>query len=67
MLTTRFTELIGCTVPIQQAPMSTLATLELAAAVAGAGGLGMLAVWGVPPENIAASFDALPQDVAGAE
>ena len=68
MLTTRFTELIGCTVPIQQAPMN-IATPNLAAAVAGAGGLGMLAVWGaqgVPPERIAAVFDALPRDVPGA-
>lgn len=68
MLTTRFTELIGCTVPIQQAPMN-IATPELAAAVAGAGGLGMLAVWGaqgVPPDRIAEVFDALPQEVFGA-
>jgi nitronate monooxygenase len=68
MLTTRFTELIGCTVPIQQAPMN-IATPALAAAVAGAGGLGMLAVWGaqgVAPEEIAAVLDALPRDVPGA-
>jgi nitronate monooxygenase len=68
MLTTRFTELIGCTVPIQQAPMN-IATPALAAAVAGAGGLGMLATWGaqgVPPERIAAVFDALPSEVPGA-
>lgn len=68
MLTTRFTELIGCTVPIQQAPMN-IATPELAAAVAGAGGLGMLATWGaqgVPPERIAAVFEELPRNVPGA-
>ena len=68
MLTTRFTELIGCTVPIQQAPMN-IATPELAAAVAGAGGLGMLATWGaqgVSPEQIATVFDALPREVPGA-
>ncbi len=68
MLTTRFTELIGCTVPIQQAPMN-IATPGLAAAVAGAGGLGMLATWGaqgVSPEEITAVFDALPGEVPGA-
>jgi nitronate monooxygenase len=68
MLTTRFTALTGCTVPIQQAPMN-IATPALAAAVAGAGGLGMLATWGaqgVPPERIAAVFDQLPREVPGA-
>jgi nitronate monooxygenase len=42
MLATRFTELVGCTVPIQQAAMGGIATPELAAAVSDAGGLGML-------------------------
>src|SRR5438046_742293 len=42
MLTTRFTELVGCRVPIQQAGMGGVASPELALAVAEAGGLGML-------------------------
>jgi NAD(P)H-dependent flavin oxidoreductase YrpB (nitropropane dioxygenase family) len=42
MITTRFTELVGCTVPIQQAGMGAAAPPELAAAVSEAGGLGML-------------------------
>jgi NAD(P)H-dependent flavin oxidoreductase YrpB (nitropropane dioxygenase family) len=42
MLTTRFTQLVGCTVPIQQAGMGAVAPPELAAAVSEAGGLGML-------------------------
>jgi ABC-type nitrate/sulfonate/bicarbonate transport system substrate-binding protein len=42
VLTTRFTQLLGCRVPIQQAPMGHVATVDLAAAVAGAGGVGML-------------------------
>src|SRR5437667_10377568 len=41
-LTTRFTELVGCSVPIQQAGMGAVAPPELAAAVSEAGGLGML-------------------------
>jgi nitronate monooxygenase len=41
-LATSFTELIGCTVPIQQAGMGGVSTPELAAAVSNAGGLGML-------------------------
>ena len=42
MLTTRFTELVGCSVQIQQAGIGALAPPELAAAVSEAGGLGML-------------------------
>jgi NAD(P)H-dependent flavin oxidoreductase YrpB (nitropropane dioxygenase family) len=42
MLTTRFTELVGCSIPIQQAGMGALAPPELAAAVSEAGGLGMI-------------------------
>jgi nitronate monooxygenase len=42
MLTTRFTELVGCSVPIQQAGMGAVGPPELAAAVSEAGGLGML-------------------------
>lgn len=43
MLRTAFTELVGCQVPIQLAPMGGgVVTPELAIAVAGAGGLGML-------------------------
>ena len=48
MLKTRFTELIGCTVPIQQAGMGAVSPPELAAAVSNAGALGMVgtARWG---------------------
>jgi NAD(P)H-dependent flavin oxidoreductase YrpB (nitropropane dioxygenase family) len=48
MLTTRFTELVSCTVPIQQAGMGAVSPPELVAAVSEAGGLGMLgtARWG---------------------
>ena len=39
----RFTEMVGCTLPIQCAAMSGIVTPELVAAVSNAGGLGMLA------------------------
>jgi nitronate monooxygenase len=39
-LTTAFTELVGCQVPVQQAPMGPVSTPELAVAVADAGGVG---------------------------
>ena len=42
MLTTRFTELVGCAVPIQQAGMGAASPPALAAAVSNAGGLGMV-------------------------
>ena len=52
-ISTRFTELVGCEVPIQQAGMGSVSTPELAAAVSNAGGLGMLA----------ATADELPGDI----
>jgi len=39
---TRFTNLVGCTLPVQLAAMGGVGTTELAAAVAEAGGLGMV-------------------------
>src|SRR5215210_4517305 len=57
MLKTRFTELVGCTVPIQQAPIGGCANPRLAAAVAEAGGLGMVSVTGDPPEIVAAQLN----------
>ncbi len=40
----RFTDLVGCTVPLQLAGMGGIGTIELAAAVAHAGGLGMVPI-----------------------
>jgi nitronate monooxygenase len=42
VITTAFTRLVGCSAPIQLAPMPGISTVELAAAVADAGGLGMI-------------------------
>ena len=52
MLETKFTRLIGCKVPIQQAGMAALANPDLAAAVSKAGALGMVSVGGLSPEQI---------------
>lgn len=41
---TRFTDLVGCEIPLQLAAMSRTVTPALAAAVSNAGGLGMLAM-----------------------
>jgi len=65
MLTTRFTRLVGCSVPVQQAGMGGVATPELAAAVATAGGLGMIGAVRLPPAFLAAALDHLGQLTRG--
>ncbi|MGQ0798164.1 MAG: NAD(P)H-dependent flavin oxidoreductase [Methanobacteriota archaeon] len=66
-LRTRFTELVGCTVPLQQAGMGKLASPRLAAAVAEAGGLGMVSgIAGAPPEYVAKALDGIRRETSGA-
>ena len=55
---TRFTELVGCTLPIQSAAMSGIVTPELVAAVSNAGGLGMLAAGRRGVDVLLAQIDA---------
>jgi hypothetical protein len=43
---TRFTEVVGCRVPIQQAPMGSVSSPALAVAVADAGGVGSITALG---------------------
>ncbi|MBV9662135.1 MAG: nitronate monooxygenase [Acidimicrobiales bacterium] len=45
-----FTSLVGCSAPIQQAPMGSVSTPELAVAVANAGGVGSITALGMPAE-----------------
>lgn len=54
---TRFTELVGCEVPIQLAPMGTISTPELIAGVTGAGGMGMTSMPMAPPPAVADMLD----------
>jgi len=61
-LATRFTDLIGCEVPIQQAGMGGASTPELAAAVSNAGGLGMLTA---AAADVPADIDATLAATAG--
>lgn len=49
----RFTREFDLAVPIVQGPMGGAAGPELVAAVANAGGLGMLPVWTLPPDRVA--------------
>ena len=66
MLSTSFTELVGCRFPIQLAGMGGLGTPELAAAVADAGGLGMISLVLAPAEQVAAALDGLAATTSGA-
>lgn len=59
MLTTAFTELAGCEVPIQQAPMGPISPLGLAEAVARAGGIGTISAMGLSANEIAERFGRL--------
>src|SRR2546425_399019 len=66
MLQTKFTELLGCTVPLQQAGMGKIASPALAAAVADAGGLGMVSgIGAAPPEYVAKILDGLRRATSG--
>ena len=55
---TPFTQLVGCPLPIQQAGMGGVSSPALAAAVARAGGLGMIGAAGLPPTEVLAQTTA---------
>ncbi|HEY2703900.1 MAG TPA: nitronate monooxygenase [Candidatus Dormibacteraeota bacterium] len=66
MRSTRFTELVGCRLPLQQAPMGGIAGgPELATAVAGAGAHGMVAAATLSSVTLPAVLDAIPADLRG--
>lgn len=65
MITTRFTDMVGCSVPLQQAAIGGLATPALAAAVADAGGLGMVCMYWSSPDVIEEVLDDLREQTAG--
>lgn len=66
MTTHTFTDLVGCEVPIQLAGMGGIGTAELAAAVADAGGLGMVSMVLAPADLVAAELDRLTTMTSGA-
>jgi nitronate monooxygenase len=59
MQATDFTELVGVTLPIIQAPMAGVATPELVAAVANAGGLGSLGCATLSSDEVRARVGAV--------
>jgi nitronate monooxygenase len=62
---TAFTDLVGCEVPIQLAPMGAICTPDLVTAVVGAGAMGMTSMAGAPAPAVAAMLDALGAQAAG--
>lgn len=61
-IATRFTELVGCRLPVQQAGMGAASTPALAAAVSNAGGLGMLSA---TADDLPAGIDTVVQAAPG--
>ena len=65
-LRNKFTELLGLSVPIVQAPMGGgIAGPKLAAAVCNAGGLGLLPIWPMQREQAASQLTELRQATSG--
>ena len=62
---TRFTELVGCSVPVQQAPMGTISSPDLAVAVADAGAVGTVTALGLPPEVLLRRLDDMRRRTSG--
>ena len=59
MLQTKFTKLVGCSVPIQQAGLAALANTRLATAVSEAGGLGMVSVGGFSHDKVTEELEIM--------
>jgi nitronate monooxygenase len=66
VLETRFTQLVGCGLPVQQAPMGSVSSPALAVAVAAAGGVGSITALGMPPEHLASMLTKMSAQTDGA-
>lgn len=66
MLETRFTELVGCSVPIQQAPMGGVSSPRLAVAVADAGGVGTITALNMDAAQVTRQLDDMTSRTRGA-
>ena len=65
MFATQFTDLVGCRVPIQQAPMGTVSSPELAVAVAEAGGVGTVTALGIPTSHLESVLTGMAERTQG--
>jgi nitronate monooxygenase len=61
-----FTRLVGCSVPLQQAPMSSITSPHLVVAVADAGALGMLGMPGARARAVGTALEGIAQRTSGA-
>src|SRR5438105_4175238 len=61
-----FSELVGCELPLQLAPMGgPISDVALASAVTNAGGFGMLGLGGAPAATVEQMFDAMEGEARG--
>jgi nitronate monooxygenase len=65
-VTTPFTRLAECQVPVQQAPMGSVSTAALAVAVAEAGGVGTITAMGMAPAELDKLLAGLTARTSGA-
>lgn len=65
MISTRFTKLVGCSIPIQQAGLGAFANKKLAAAVGNAGAQGMVSWSHMPVDVLAKNLDELREQTTG--
>jgi len=65
MIRTRLTELVGCALPIQQAPMGTVSSPQLAVAVAGAGGIGSVNTLAMSRDVLRRCLDEMREQTDG--
>ena len=63
---TRLTDLVGCTTPIQQAPMGTVSSPRLAVAVAEAGGIGSINTLAISRRALKRYLDEMCEQTDGA-
>jgi nitronate monooxygenase len=62
---TSFTRVVGCRVPVQQAPMGSVSTPDLAVAVADAGGVGSISAIGLPTRALQRMISSVAERTAG--
>ncbi|PWW23464.1 nitronate monooxygenase [Geodermatophilus normandii] len=62
---TPFTTLVGCSVPVQQAPMGAVSSPDLVVAVAEAGGVGTVSALGLAPEVLLRRLDGVRRRTSG--
>jgi nitronate monooxygenase len=60
-LDTTFTRLVGCSVPIQVAPMGAISTPAMVAAAVDAGAHALIGTAGLPPAAVLAVLDDVPE------